>query len=404
MKSPIDQAAGTDGVCPYAGDLHGGPGVHQRLDELRALAPVVRVHLHGTTPAWLITRATDVEHALTDARFSSNDHHLTDTGAQSSVKLSMMGMDGPGHRRLRRLITRPLGPAAAERLRSRIEATACALADDVARRLHHQEPVDLMHGFARPLPMQTLAELLTIPRDQRSRVHQLVTRMLCPAPDTGDRTCARAQVRTLLADLLQDSSDSPVLRALADSTLSTDEALDAALLVVIAGYETTAALIGTTLKALLQQPGAYDAVAGDPARIPGVVEEALRLEGPIALGVTRYTTDTVTIKENLIPSGARVLLSLGAADRDLDRQPHEAATGPGQTARGRTLAFGHGPHYCPGAHLARLQAHIAVAALAARLPSLALTGEPAGPMPGGTGIFHGPEQLLVRPLARPARS
>ena len=401
MNRPTDQAGGAGGVCPYAGDLHGGPGVHQRLDELRALAPVVRVQLHGTTPAWLVTRAPDVERALADARFSSDDRHLTDAGAQSSVKLSMMGMDGPGHRRLRRLIARPLGPAAAERLRSRIEAAAAALADDVARPLRRHKPVDLMQDFARPLPMQTLAELLTIPRDQRSRVHQLVTRMLGPPLHAGDRTCARAPVRTLLGDLLQDGSDSPVLEALADSTVSRDEALDAALLVVIAGYETTAALIGTTLKALLQRPGAYEAVASDGARIPGVVETALRLQGPVALGVTRYTTDTVTIEENLIPSGARVLLSLGAADRAPDRQPHEASTGPGQTARGRTLAFGHGPHYCPGAHLARLQAHIAVAALAARLPDLALTGETAGELPGGAGIFHGPDRLLVRPLARP---
>jgi hypothetical protein len=121
---------------------------------------------------------------------------------------------------------------------------------------------------------------------------------------------------------------------------------------------------------------------------------------PAALSMPSPRTPEARSPEKRIPTGARILLSLGAADRYLDRQPHEAATGPGQTARGRTLAFGHGPHYCPGAHLARLQAHIAVAALAARLPR-PRADRRTGPAACRAGrIFHGPEQLLVSPLAR----
>ncbi|NUK27806.1 cytochrome P450 [Streptomyces lunaelactis] len=163
---------------------------------------------------------------------------------------------------------------------------------------------------------------------------------------------------------------------------------------LVAGYETVAALIASTLLVLLDTPAAYRAVTQDPSLVPAAIDEIARMEGPVAFGVTRYTTTDITIAGTGIPAGQRVLLSLGAADRDPDRWSHPDEFDLARPA-GHTLAFCHGPHYCLGAHVARLEARTALAACARRLPLLELA-ERADGIPRQGGIFQGPARLLVR--------
>ncbi|MFD5079503.1 cytochrome P450 [Streptomyces sp. NPDC058371] len=392
------------GTYPHL-DLHPRPDLHQRLSELRGHGPVVRVALHNRVPAWLVSGAADVESALTDPRLSSNDRWLHPGGGgagRSTVKVSLMGLDGPEHMRLRRILARPFTPRSVDGLRPRVQA----LTDELVDRLKRQPAADLVQDLALPLPLHVICDVLGVPQTNRDDVHRLAQRLLDPSTDPR----VREQLRGRLGNLI-DVQDTPADGAtftstlLRDSALTARETVDASVLLLIAGYETTAKLIGSILLWLLERPARYRALTRDPSLIPAVVDELLRLQGPVTLGVTRYSTTDVTISGTLIPAGQRVLLSLGAADRDPRRWPHPDSYDLARSPGGRSLAFGHGPHFCLGAHLARLEAQTVLAVLARRIPRLALA-EPARSLGRQAGIFHGPALLpvWVDPVPRHARS
>ncbi|MFE9769483.1 cytochrome P450 [Streptomyces sp. NPDC005808] len=392
------------GTCPHL-ELRPGPGLHQRLAELREMAPVVQVALHGRVPAWLLTRAADVERALTDPRFASNDRWLHpvpghDEQGRSSVKISMMGLDGAEHTRLRREIGRPFAPRSIEDLGPRVQA----LTEDLVDRIEQRPTADLVQDLALPLPLHVICDVLGIPPADRDPVHQFTRRLLAPDSDPLGREHAREQLRDLLASHVDDqggSRDGAVTRILAHhGDLTASEITDGGLLLLMAGYETTAALIASMLLTLLGRPAYYQALTRDPSLIPGAVDELVRLDGPVALGVTRYTTTDIIISGTRIPAGQRVLLSLGAGDRDPDRWPDPDRPDLARRSRNRILAFGQGPHYCLGAGLARMEARTVLATLARRVPHLELA-VPADAIPQQPGIFHGPARLPVRINAAP---
>lgn len=385
------------GVCPHR-DLHPGRGLHHRLAELRTQAPVTRVELHGRVPVWLVTRATDVERALTDdVRLSSDARWLNTTPSQgdtgrSSVKVSLMGLDGAKHSRLRRILARPFGPRPIEALRPRVQALTDEIVDHLALRLKQRASVDLVRDLALPLPRHVICDLLGIPTADRDHVHQHARHLLDPRIGPVDRERVRQQLRDRISPHLAAST--LVSTFMHDSALTREEVIDAGVLLFLAGYETTAALISSILLRLLDDRAPhYQALTEDPSLIPAVVDEVARLEGPVGIGVTRYSTTASTIAGICIPAGQRVLLSLGAADHDPDRWPHPDQFDLARPG-GRTLAFGHGPHYCLGERLARMEVHIALAALARRLPQLVLA-EPADSIARRSGIFHGPARLPV---------
>jgi cytochrome P450 len=144
-----------------------------------------------------------------------------------------------------------------------------------------------------------------------------------------------------------------------------------AVLLVLAGHETTASLIGTGTLMLLRHPSQLAAIRDDPTLLPGAVEELARYAGPISLGVARFTRSEIELGGQRIPPGQMVMFSLAAANRDPCRY-----SAPGELdvtrRQGPHLAFGHGTHYCLGAPLARMEAAIALGALLRRLPDLAL--------------------------------
>jgi cytochrome P450 len=137
-------------------------------------------------------------------------------------------------------------------------------------------------------------------------------------------------------------------------------------------HETTTNLLGNTLLALLRRPELWGAVKSDPGLIPAVIEEGLRYDSPVQM-LSRVATEDAELSGRRVPAGDFVVLLLGAAHRDPSAYPDPDRFDPRRTGP-KHLAFGHGPHYCIGAGLARLEGQVAFEALARRLPGLRLEG------------------------------
>ncbi len=164
-----------------------------------------------------------------------------------------------------------------------------------------------------------------------------------------------------------------LLGALVHSGLDDAELVSTALLVLTAGYETTANLISTGVLVLLRHPEELAALRADRSRLPGAVEELLRYDGPLVTATPRFTAEPVEIGGVPIPEQGVVLISLAAADRDPARFGRPDEFDP--TRPGGHLAFGHGAHFCLGAPLARLEGEIAFGKLLDRFPTWELTAE-----------------------------
>jgi cytochrome P450 len=163
-----------------------------------------------------------------------------------------------------------------------------------------------------------------------------------------------------------------------------------AFLLLVAGLEKMVGLIGNGVLALLRHPAELARLRAEPTLLPTAIEEFLRYEGSIHIATVRFTTEPVTAGGRVIPADELVLISLLAANRDRDRYADPGTLDLTRPPAGH-LAFGHGPHYCVGAPLARLEGQIAIGRLLRRFPALALAGEP--------GDLHWRGSLLVRSLS-----
>jgi cytochrome P450 len=159
------------------------------------------------------------------------------------------------------------------------------------------------------------------------------------------------------------------------------------------GIDTTEGMITNAALHLLSHPGQLALVRAQPVLLPAAIEESLRLE-PAAAVVDRYATRDVEIGGSLIRRGDPVTVSITAANRDPEVFPDPDQFDIRRDNAGRHLAFAHGPHFCLGAHLARLEAHIALATLLDRLPGLRL--DPQRPVAAGGLVFRKPSALHVR--------
>ncbi|MFD7288501.1 cytochrome P450 [Streptomyces sp. NPDC059863] len=153
--------------------------------------------------------------------------------------------------------------------------------------------------------------------------------------------------------------------------MSKAELVAMAFLLLFGGYHNSAGLISTTVLALLTHPAHLAALRNGKLATDRVTEEALRWNSPAMLAVRRFATQDMQIGDAAICKGERVWLAWASANRDPDRFVTPETFDPGRDTRGH-LAFGHGPHHCPGASLARLENQIAVTSLVCRFPKLSL--------------------------------
>ena len=295
----------------------------------------------------------------------------------------MLSVDPPDHTRLRRLSTPGFTRTRLAGLERRIEDTVASLLEDLARQ---DGPVDLVAGFALPLPFSVIGELLGIDAEgQRRLVAWFATLM---APYSGSTPPAAAVTASdgivaYLNDLVDTRLAAPtddlvgdLARATNAGTITRKELLSSLFQLIVAGHHTTTSLIGNGVAALLQHRDQWDALVEDPSLVPHAVEELLRYDAPVPHSTFRYATRDVVIAGTTIPQGVQVIVNLAAAGRDPARHDDPDVLDVRRPEPDH-LAFGHGIHHCLGARLARLEAVIAFRQLLARFPHLRLAVDPS---------------------------
>ena len=372
---------------------------------LRTRSPVHRSTLLN---GWLFTRHADVDAILRDHRNFANDPRKGTLSPRQRALLppadeyTLLLIDPPDHARLRALVNRAFTQRAVRALEPRIRALLGALLDDIT----DPAAFDLMQAVARPLPVMAIAEMLGVPAEDRDRFgvwSALRARMLEPTITPRERAAGveagkafdawfRPIIEQRAAAPRDDIVSSLVQARDEGGRLSERETLNMLRLLVIAGNETTANLIGNGMLALLRNPDQLRRLRDDPGLIPAAVDELLRFDSPVQTDFRRVLADC---EVNGVPLRKRdnVLLSLGAANRD-----PEAFADPDRLDVGRSqgshLSFGRGIHHCLGAALARLEGRIAFEMLLERFSRIELLDE--RPRFRGGVVLRGLESLTVR--------
>jgi cytochrome P450 len=354
--------------------------------EARARCPVQRMRLADGHPAWVVLGHDAARQALSDPRISKDMlAALEDNGDVVAEGLPgpefsrhMLNVDPPDHTRLRRLVSRAFVPARVAALEPAVRDIANGLLDDLEE-AGSGATVDLVHGYAHPLPFRVIGELLGIPPADRPDLHawfQVLLTGWAGAPPA-EAVEASGKIVSYLRELVDTKRRSPaedlvsVLLAVGEDVLTTQEVLSSLFQLVVAGHDTTASLIGNGVVALLDHPGQMQALLADLGQLPAAIDELIRFTAPVPHATFRVTAEPATIGGVGIPAHEQVLVCLSSANRDPGRFPAPDTLDIGRNNASH-LGFGHGPHYCLGAPLARLEARVAFETLLGRHPNLRL--------------------------------
>jgi 2-hydroxy-5-methyl-1-naphthoate 7-hydroxylase len=387
-----------------------GRGHHAANARLRERGPATPVLLPGDVEAFAVTGHDELRELLTDTRLAKNVRHFAalreggvPQGWPLAVYATVEGMttaDGADHRRLRGLVAKAFTHRRVAELRPRVEQQVAELLDalpEFAGELAGEDgAVDLREHFAYPLPMNVICELLGVQAQSRDRLHELFRVLLSTDSEPAQIIAANRETAEVLSGVVAERRADPgadLTSALIASReedgdrLSEAELTGTLLLLMVAGHETTMSLITNAVRALCTHPSQLELVRSGSVTWEPVVEEVLRFDGPVGFFPFRYPTEDITVGDAVIPRGTPVLAGYTAAGRDPRTYGPDADRFDVTRTPAQHLSFGHGPHFCLGAPLARMEAAIALKALFERHPNLelAVSDEELPPRPSFVG-------------------
>jgi cytochrome P450 len=393
---------------PFAPDVHVNP--YPMYERLRGEDPV---HWSAMMEVWVLTRYDDMVPVLTDNRWSADRRQARNRFAAEAQRRqeefgpfgrtqTMLTADPPLHTRLRRLVSKAFTPRMVEGLRPRIQQLVDELLDGVQARGR----MDVIRDLAYPLPVIVISEMLGVPPEDRDRFKHWSDEIIgaLNGPFAPEETLQRARASAnelaaymhgVIEERRREPRDDLMSGLIAaeeqGQILSEDEMLATAMLLLVAGNETTTNLIGNGMLALLRNPDQMRLLRDDPSLIPTAVEELLRYDGPVQ-GTGRVATEPMEIDGHTIETGTAVLCMLAAANRDPAQfeRPDELDV---RRHPNEHLAFGDGIHFCLGAPLARAEGQIAFQSMIERLRDPRLETEDL--RWGGTFILRGLTNLPI---------
>jgi cytochrome P450 len=399
----------------YSPDTYVRSVPHDALTRLRQSTPVAWVEERPVDdwPAgpgfWAVLRHADVRHVLRNPRLFSS--HLGATQIRDAedldyVRRMMLNMDPPDHSRLRRLLTKAFTPRAVARLAARIERRARVLVDEVVEK----GEADFAKEISADLPLLTLTDVFGIPESDRwllfdwsnrvigyqdaeysasaafeaSRATDMARRAIALRPTGPVNPRSRAGMPDLYAYAHElgeykrrhpgDDVMTALMRSDEDGRIAVEEFENLFWLFAVAGNETVRNGLPGGMFALLKNPDQLARLRADRSLLDGAVEEMLRWWTPVMNFRRTATADTV-VGNVPVRKGEKVVVWFSSANRD-----EEVFAKPSQFDVGRAendhLTFGHGPHFCLGAHLARLQMRAMFGAVLDRLHDIEPAGEP----------------------------
>ena len=377
---------------------------------LRREAPIYWSDLWG---CWILTRYRDIVSTLQNPRRFSSVGRLTaamelpqDVREQvrplvRHYSQGLINVDPPDHTRLRQLVHKAFLPGTVGAMAGYVEGIVERLIEEVQPR----GKMDIIRDFAYPLPVTVIARLMGVPPADHGKLKRwsgkIVEFMATPKPapevlmSSQDALLAlqdyfRSTFRRRRVEPRDDLISALVAAEEAGERLTEEELISTCVTLLIGGHETTTYLISSGVLALIQHPEQLRKLRVNPDGARMAVEEMLRYEGPFQRN-RRLATEAVELDGHLIQKGQLLVQMLGAANRDpavfpnpdsfdIERHPN------------RHVSFGHGPHFCVGAPLARLEAPIAINALLRRLPNLELATDE---LAWKNTVFRGLERLPV---------
>jgi len=362
---------------PYDYDFHEDPYPYYR--RLRDEAPLYHNDELGF---WALSRHSDVHKGFRNSTTLSNRDGVSldpvSRGPHASKTMSFLAMDDPAHLRLRTLVSKGFTPRRIRELEPRVTELAVQHLDTMLEKAGSGVTVDYVAEFAGKLPMDVISELMGVPEPDRDRIRAMADGVMHREDGVNDVPASAIEASLNLIVYYQqmvaerrkkptNDLTSALLEAEIDGDRLTDEEiLGFMFLMVIAGNETTTKLLANAAFWGHKNPDQLTPVYQDLSRVPLWVEETLRYDTSSQI-LARTVSGELTLYDTTIPEGDVLLLLPGSGHRDERVFDHPDDYVIGRDIGSKLLSFGSGAHFCLGAHLARMEARVALTELFKRI-------------------------------------